>query len=532
MVANNGNGNNWKRDALGEIRRVARYRHLPETVTAIRTETQQGGKGYINPPSYAKKRDEKAFAKMRLDEVVALAIGLRRNLVAGTSWYLEAGDDESKPLVAVIEALIKRIPNFEEALYKQTLAIFEGVSFLRMTTANTNRNFKITGDSLPRLWWFPQLSHVGADFIGRDVEYVKESFADGTDSQRPVYSWSTFDVVADEWLRIENPNHYIRWEYHSDAYSLNYGHSLMDAVYLAWQNKKHLEKQMLQGAKRFAFPWVGIELTPEQMQGGADDESHLTPEQMVARWASAYQSMTAGDLICYGTGSKIVPVAFSGEGATGLLRLIEYYNDKIKELILGASMPTGGGGDNGSLARAAVEAGSTSRLIAQDRQMLESCMQTLIAALVKYNLKNLQQIIDPNTGQSLDTMTPPRFRIGREETDDYGQNITNASAAAQLVPLKLAEVYKKTGFTQPSDEELANGETVGGMPPPVDPMMAQAGVGDPMAPGAVPQLGNDQMPLKAGGQPDVSGDVDAYRLSEREFVRRLARRFREREVAA
>ena len=56
-------------------------------------------------------------------------------------------------------------------------------------------------------------------------------------------------------------------------------------------------------------------------------------------------------VVVFGDNAKITPLDFNGQAAQGLLGLIQYYNDTLVEYILGASMPSGGGGEAGSLAR-------------------------------------------------------------------------------------------------------------------------------------------------------------------------------------
>lgn len=460
-------------DSTGTLRRIASYRPVPESVRELNRKIQSARHGgYLaRPHEFARDRDSNIEVKLKRDAACAKGINMRRVMVAGTDWYLEAPDEESKVLIPYFERLIRKIRNFSAKRFSLTQAIFSGIHMQRMLTAPGNRRLMIgnlpdakMGVPMSYVWWWPELVDVPAGSIGRDIEEREIEYPDGTSVRLPVWHYTTYDAWSDKWFRVEDSDlqQYIILEYHPDAFSLGFGEQLMDSMAVSFEAKKHLERQLLRGAARVAFPWVAVQIAEELLSGGGTPgDGYQTPEQVLLKYQRIFRKQESGNILVYGGSTKDVkPLNLEGTALSSLLALVKHYNDEIVETALAASMPTGGGGDNGSLARAAVEAGSTSRYIRSDIQQLEESLDALIHAIWTYNQENFSRIIDPATGRALSTFTPPQFRIGREESDDYEKNIGVLTSVANLTDVLVSEIHEKCGTTQPTAEQIATGQTV------------------------------------------------------------------------
>ena len=259
---------NRVRDALGELREEVPFIIVSEPQQALVDDLYRSLAREIQIPDFAKTKDQEAWKKMRRDEVVAKAADQLLDDCAGTSWYLEPGDERSKPLVAYFRALLKRIPDFTSARRALGQGFFEGIAWARMLTPDVDRELQIADDTQPRKWWWPELVHIGADAIRRYQEPGdKQTDITGDAFEPPTWPWATHDPVTNRWLKVNDLKQYVRLSFQNDHHSKGYGHGMLGAMWTPWHIKKHLERQMAKGAKRFTFPWIGVQLDTKAMMG-------------------------------------------------------------------------------------------------------------------------------------------------------------------------------------------------------------------------------------------------------------------------
>ena len=122
--------------------------------------------------------------------------------------------------------------------------------------------------------------------------------------------------------------------------------------------------------------------------------------------------------------------------------------------------------------------------------------------------------MDEETGLTLSTMEPPRFRIGREKSDDYERNVQRMVAFTQLGPgadIKVSQAYELAGIEQPDEGEETLGATAMAE---LQQQQAQMQAEQAMQQQAmVGPVTDEDVPMQAGGEmPDER--MDAFTASE------------------
>lgn len=464
------------RDAQGVKRPVALYQATTPFIDRLRTALGQS-RYWLEPETFAKKKDRDILAKVMRDPVVYKAIMLRLHVCASAEWYFEPADRASRALVPYFDAIFRRIPNFAQARLALGQAILEGISFLRILGAESK--FSVDGDPQTNLrWWYPgHLAHIGADAIKREKRIERLADPEGAPYDKEVYYWTTFDAHANAFLQItpEQEPWYVKLIYHDDQGSLGFGRGLLDALYIYFHAKTQLLTDMLQGASKFGRPWIHLGIPAGGADGfsGVDDGTGMdSPETAADDLIEKIKQMEGSNILVTDARIKLTTLDFNGESARGLLYLIEYIDKMMVEMILGSSMPTGGG-DQGSYARAAVEQQTTSDLVRFDRIAMEEAMATLVKSVWDFNIRNFAGLTTTD-GRFLNTLTPPRFRLR-----DYGEKPDPEAVGAALqlgLPVRREEAYRAFGLSQPdADDDVIQPPGAGGGP------MGAPGVDGPAA---------------------------------------------------
>jgi len=543
MVAGNGSPTAIKPvyDSAGSLRIPTNYKPISDQLSLL-AERWGFGRDYTEPPSYALEKDPLAWLKMRRDPVIAKCLNLRRQLVAGTDYYFEAADKESKPLVPYFEAIFDRCQNFSNLRLLLTNAIGIGMQWARI---HSDWQVFSIGDTPPRKIWVPLFAPLLLDQVRQDKVMVDEMMPDGQVCRRPHHYWSTYDIPAQRWLRA-NLDEYVRMHYDDDAFSMNYGNGLWEALYQPWHAKTYIWGELMKGISRFVRPPIHIALDVANLHMGSGGGTGFpTPEEQAESYKEVFGKIGNGDVIVTGPDGKVAVLDLEGGAISAAIEVLGYCDKVMTELTLASSMPTGGG-EQGSFARAAVEAGSTSSIIAYDRNRLEEALRRTVWAVWEWNRPLWENTTDPR-GRKLSTMRPPKLKIGREESDDHLRNMEIASMLLQNgAPLIAKEFYSGAGWSQPDedDEIIAPPGTGGMMPGPgglsINPMTGEPTSGDPVA-AATPGDGFAESQRRAlrfaarralaDGQPTLMRFGD-WKKQQAERIERLRYDQRERDLLA
>ena len=331
----------------------------------------------------------------------------------------------------------------------------------------------------------PTLTHIGADHIRREYEFCDYQTPDAQKYRMRKAYWTTLDPWENQWYRVEDERQYVKLSYHNDQDTLGYGRGLMEAIYFYYKCKTNLLQQMLQGVERFAVPWIAVALDASAAAGQSTGTGFDSPEALQEAYKDELNKMRSGNIFVYDAKHKIHTIDFSGEAARGILNLIEYFDDRLVQLILGSSLPSGGSEGGGSYALAAVQAGSTSALIRYDREIVEESLRDLRWALWTFNQKHWVDLKDPR-GNILVNFTPPYLRIGREQVDDSEKNVRVMRMLLDAgVEVMKKDWYRAANLQQPDEGDdvvrpLGAPGSPGGLM--TNPMTGQPTQTEPMAP--------------------------------------------------
>lgn len=466
-------------DSFGEERRRARFTKMTPSLTRIQAALAQIDPDWVD---FGKRQiDEDLWVKLQRDAVIAKAVKVLIHRVS-SDWYLRAQDRESRVLVPYFRRLIEQIPQFANSRANLSKAIFEGRGALKIL--GTEKRMTLGEDREERKWWHVgRLMHIGADALRMEYHTRQEVDAEGNHKTVEDWHYKTYDPMPTrrQWYIVEHPEHYCIFIHGDDWNSFGGGNGLIDSLAVYHEMKTKLMRRLYQGIRRFAYPFMIVQLEELDEAGSEVDDFEANDERAKAI-ATALEKMAGGsNVLTIGSKDKVTPVDFNGQSAQAMLSLIQYIDEAMVGVILAATMPTGGG-EAGSLARAQVEQDSTDDLIRFYRQNLEEALQAIIWNLWVQNRENWQKLGFWGTG-----LQPPKLCVGRERSDDPQYMLQIYQGAHNLgMTLKSSEVAEALGIEEADDEDI---ETGGALPPPG------------MAPPAPEQAMNPAtgMPLDADG---------------------------------
>lgn len=483
------------RDSHGAKRRRGYYQAVPESLAQLRQQMSRGRR-WLDDPSYAKRKDKKAWRRMQLYPVLYHAAQIRMHNVAVAEWYLEPGDSDSRALVPIFKHLIEKIPNFRQAILALAHGIFEGRSWLK--TLFTNQRFRVDGDELVREWEYPAyLGHISADAIKREKIPRTRTDETGDRINDEEYYWTTLEpgVENGTFLRVEKEQEpfYIKFTYHDDQFTYGYGSPLIDALYMPWYNAVTLEENILRYTGKWGDPPVICKIDPNNLVGDDQGIGMEDPETHAANIIATIQKMVAGNIVVVGKDDDVQFITPDGKSVEQMIALKNYYDKQIMDTILGASLQAGAASDVGSNARAQVERATQDDMLMFDILQMEEALQQLVTLLFQANVNTLAEMTDEQ-GRMLHLMTPPKFRFRKTGSEITPDTVIGAQEAGLAV--LRSEAYKAFGLTQPdADDDVVNPPGAGGEIP---------GEGGP----AVDVFGNETL----GPADSVPGD--GIRMSE------------------
>lgn len=451
-------------DSLGAKRQIAWYQAEDRLLRRHRQELT--GKGWIQDPSVGLRKRPDVDQKMMLDPVIRKAFEVRMHMVAGTDIYFSTRDKRAKILVEYFEELFDKIPDFDESRLNLTRAVLEGSSWLRMMSPSVDSRFRIASDPTPRCWWYPgKLKHYNAKRVREEYEQLDQQTDEDGDTWRPVRAyWTYYDAQRWTWYRMnvdpDNPE-WVRCVYHDSDYHMGYGEGLRDSLYFWWEAKSQILRSLLEGLDRFGWPFLIGKMRADAGRTASSGAPNEAGDDRASRLLAAINKSRGNQkALVVDVEDSIEAISVDGAAVQHMLSVLEYLDKAMVELILASSMPTGGG-QQGSFARAAVEAGSTSTLIKYDRKIHEKSLQQIVNAVWIYNQRgncqNFNQIDDPRhefAGNKLSVYKPPTIHIGKEETDDPNKQLDIIRGMHELgLPILKAEGYERLGFTQPDGDD-------------------------------------------------------------------------------
>lgn len=395
----------------------------------------------IDDPDFALANDVKAIEKIRRDAVVQQLVLYRKHMVAGRKWHLEPGDEtpEARELAKILEWLLKKTFDFTTARYRLADAVFLGLACEKMVgnvkemKVPLSVSDRLGGARIP-FWYIHRFKDI-------DKRRLRKEYMD-TGPYRREYYWTIFNVHAHTWRRIPDINQYVMHTYNDEEDTYGFGRGLNEAIFYYWRGKAFVLKYAQQYAETFAKPWIYAGLA--DMKGRADQLS-----TRASSWLNLLKKTRGGNVV---VGSKEDNVEFMQAPTAGqqvLMELIKYFDESLTRLIVGSILGVREGQPGlGSGREADVHQSTTEVYINYDRAILEETLtRWVVTALLEANYT-----IFENAG--LTDCEPPQFKID-SQTQDPALEVLQQVQLAQSVGMRLSlqQVYERTGWKMPSDDE-------------------------------------------------------------------------------
>lgn len=385
----------------------------------------------IYAPSSAFQKDAQAFEKMRRDLAISKAMNQRKLLAAGSSFTVEAASSDARDvlLAGLVEAMLRRVRNFGHARYNLVEAILRGAAWAAPTTRLERRSLAGT----PPLAW-----HMVDELRDVAVQRTRQVREQGLDA----WTWQVYDVAPTgglQWVNV--PATWILHQHEPREEGMGFGSALADELYETWWVKT----TCFVDAGRYAHLWCnGVIEAQIDSQGNSEGATPSATTRASDMLDTLVKLREAGVLL-HDARDKVSMVAPPTGGSQIAIDLLSYCDQAMVSRILGSSLPSGEGGDKGSLARAEVEADTTIQLIAHDREALGETIKTqLCNRWLNWNASNLAKL--GLAGREIGDV-----HLTDEEQQDHEAEARRLEVARNLgLPIKLEEAYSKLGLSAPT----------------------------------------------------------------------------------
>lgn len=399
----------------------------------------------VYDPSFALSRDPDIDEKILLDDVIAAGVAARKHKVAARTWTIEPASDDplNKRAASVVEVILKKIHQFGHARFNLADAVIKGRAYGYISGGYQIARF---GDGKPRTWWVP----TRIEDIDRRRFRRMASNKDGT--IRTWWEWH--DTARAKWCEIqpEAARALITHVYDDDESNLGYGRGLMDSLFFTWRAKRVALEQGLQGLARWAQGLIVYSIDSLRDASVSKDNTSLVESAI-----EEINKHRSEHVLVKGKDDELEVVTGGMEGHQIVMDFIGYLDSCVTRLLMGSLLPTGGGSTVGSNARAEVEDDASEALIQFDRTLLDDTLSMSLVSLVwDLNRDNFAQL-------GLFDAERPRFSTTQERMADPEKSANVIKTLLDSgVPLKREEVYEKTGFSVPGDDD----EVIEGHAPP------------------------------------------------------------------
>lgn len=390
----------------------------------------------VYPPDLALSKDPDIFERVRRDPVVGHAIEQRLAMVAGDEWAVMPGGEEpaDKTLAHVTQDAMRQIMRFTESLYELASADITGRAFGYISTRR--RHLKLGG--LPAADWIVPTFIDDIDY--RRMRLAPEFEAEDCKAETMHVGWELFSVTRRAWESIDHPEWFIRYIAQDDESRLGYGRGLIEAIYMYHFIKTTVIREGLQGLERWAQGTALAKI--DGLREASDDRSN---DAVRTAWVDAITGMKARHSLVF---DKLDDVEFINGGMEGhqmVMDWLRYLDDAMVRLLLGSVLPTGGGNQVGSLARAQVEETSRELLIKRSRRVQDEVItRDLVGLFLRLNRATIRKV-------GLGDAARPSFARVQERWEDPTQAAQIvATARAAQIPLRKNEVYRKLGYSVPA----------------------------------------------------------------------------------
>jgi hypothetical protein len=391
----------------------------------------------IYDPDWGTMSDAELWHKIRRDPIILGAFDLRRSDISSTPWRIvpHSQREDDQALAKVVEEAMREGEDLDEARFMLSEAIFRGSAYAWQEQEPKMLDLSGTGE---REWLIcMRLDHVDRYRLRIFVDPVSE-----------IPRWQVWNVGRGKWnwedLEQDALDNMLQVVYCQTEDSLGYGRGLLEAIYFFFYAKGVLLQRALDGADMWAKG--GVKVAVSGLKDGSTGTVNAT---LVSRWLDIIDRWRAKHAIVHDKEDVVDYIAGGSAGSDIVLRIITYLDRAMTRLILASTLTTGAGeSDSGSLAQSRTHERSQAKILRRDRRKMDAAIsRDLIGQFLRLNARTIEEV-------GLGKARPPRFESVLEEQDAPG---TEASTASTLlgagVPLRRDELYRKVGYTPPTDED-------------------------------------------------------------------------------
>lgn len=433
----------------------------------------------IADPSYALREDLDIWEVARRDPAVYQGMQQRLNAVAGREYRVMPSDDTkseaAKIKASVLDAMLRRIPHFQDARRRLATSIFRG----QAVELITGRRQFMSLDGRPSMNWWVCTGLRNIDPRRFIIKPERERRPDGTTRIRsklymsvvPTYQTlptatkrnsagpipegrrrDSRELYMGRYLQVKNPEWFVRIVYNDEEARLGFGHGVLDAVYFTLWCKQVVMREGLQGLERFVHGVPIVTIDPTKRGSTAQ-----TSESIKDAALAALKKMRAGHAFVLNQGETLQWAEPGGTGNQMVMGMLEYLDRRLMAVLTGASLRSGGNpGETGSYASDAVGMEMSDNMVQYDRDKIdEDITLDLLGLLDRLNRPQFEALGKILKIRGLADAPPGKFVTVVKRKLDPATVMSMVQGASQIDGLDLlkSEVYDQLGFTMPTDKD-------------------------------------------------------------------------------
>jgi len=389
---------------------------------------------WVNDPSFVLAEDVDLYAKVRRDPVFEHALMFRRQLAAGREWTVEPSsrDGRDRTLTRCLEHGLRELRGFTDARVRLANAIFLGSAYERVE----GERRRLTIEGVPDMvWWVPtRMRHV-------DRRRWRLYHDPGTAVTPP--RWQFYSVERSDWEDVtpEELGWFQRLVFDQTEDTLGYGRGLLESLFFYAAAKTDLLRSGLEAAERFGQGLITVAIDRLMQEDVGPND---TPEARATAVRTSIAKSRKDGVITYHKGDDVKPLSGLGEGWELIQALIDYIDNQVRTLVLGSNL-TSSATSGGSYALATAQENSQEALVQGNRESVSEALDEGLCRLwVRQNAGNLRAL-------GLEGARHGKFALVHERTasDPAAFASTVQILRAAGVPVRLRDVYQRTGLTEP-----------------------------------------------------------------------------------
>ncbi len=362
-----------------------------------------------------------AWRKVRNDPDISASIDKSLTLTAGLDWEYKPASDRPADILAadIMTDLTKEISHFHEARKQLATGDFRASAWGFVSGA---RQFRTVLDSMtPRNWWVPTAIRPVDKFRFRLVR------TDEGKIDEPIKTdWMIGNILRGDFSFLgANEEAYIVHTHAPAEDTLGHGRGILEDIFTFWRIKEGIIAKQALAIRRWAAGFIEVEIDEEILSSEDSD-----PSEIVAKTLDEIEIMRTEDALVHGKGQKWTIHDWPAQGGAMFEKMYNILQKAIDRRILSSVLPTGGGGEVGSLSRADQEADQMDSTMQARSGCLSESVDDRMAVLIWK--RNRQQIQLELEARSLPAAKRPKFQIIKKAIERPLEDLDRLKKAQDL----------------------------------------------------------------------------------------------------